>query len=169
MRTSTDDGATWSDSNTISGRTVIARDGMLGIATLDNESALIAIFETTEYGRFMVSRVISHDGGSTWGEHADMYVPADGKQAGVPQIVNVGGTLVASSMTNEDGPNRPGAIDGAAKILASMDSKNTWNNKFTLFPPRSNWPGLALLHEDHFNVMDGVSGEGAIGRKIELT
>jgi len=117
MRTSTDGGATWSDRNTISGRTFTARDGMLGIALLDNESALIAIFETTEYGR-----VVFHDGGSTWGERADVYVPADGKEAGAPPIVNVGGTLVASFMTNDDGPDRPDSQTQTVRIIGTMSS-----------------------------------------------
>jgi len=169
MRTSTDGCETWSAPQTISGEGVTARDGMLGVAPINNDDDLIAVFETTEHGRFTISSVKSRDDGRTWSERTDIYVPANGKEAGAPQVVNVWGTLVASFMTNEDGPDRPGVIDGSTKILTSTDGGSTWGNKFTVFPPDANCPGVALLDQYHLNVMAGLSEEGAVSQTIELT
>ncbi len=68
MRTSTDDGVTWSAPKTISGQDRTARDGMLGVAPLDDAQGLIAVFESTEDGRFVVDSVRSSDDGKTWGD-----------------------------------------------------------------------------------------------------
>lgn len=65
MKTSTDGGATWSAAKTISGADTLSRDGMLGVAPIDNNGALIAVFENTETGIFTVDSVTSTDDGAT--------------------------------------------------------------------------------------------------------
>ncbi|KAF2704071.1 glycoside hydrolase family 93 protein [Pleomassaria siparia CBS 279.74] len=170
MRTSGDGGQTWSGPKTISGAGLEARDGMLGIAPTDNNGALIAVFETTDGGRFVVDSVTSPDDGATWGNRQRVYTPTGPptKGAGAPQVWNVWGTLVVSFMTDEDRDSTTGYANCATKIMTSTDGGNTWGNKFTVFDDQANWPGMALLDPTHLLVMAGINGQGATSQNIQL-
>ncbi|KAL1610138.1 hypothetical protein SLS60_001803 [Paraconiothyrium brasiliense] len=170
MRTSTDGGNTWSGPKTISGADINARDGMLGVAPIDNDGALIAVFETTEgeNGRFVVSSVTSNDDGKTWGNRQRVFTPPSGKAAGAPQVWNVWGTLVVSFLTDEDRESTTGYANCATKIMTSTDGGKTWGNKFTVFADQSNWSGMSLLDQSHLLVMSGVNGKGALSQNVML-
>lgn len=102
MRTSTDGGVTWSSPSTISGGGVTARDGMLGVAISPGGSSLdlIAVFESYDSSGtklFSIHAVSSSDDGATWGDRRLVYTATGAdNNAGAPQIINVGGTLVVS-------------------------------------------------------------------------
>lgn len=170
MRTSTDGGQTWSAPKTISGADREARDGMIGVAPIDNDGALIAVFETTDGGRFVVDSVTSPDDGATWGNRQRVFTPEGPatKAAGAPQVWNVWGTLVVSFMTDEDRESDSGYANCATKIMTSTDGGKTWGNKFTVFEDQANWPGMALLDPNHLLVMAGVNGKGALSQNVVL-
>jgi hypothetical protein len=128
MRSSTDDGATWSEAYTVAGGTTTGRDGMPGCTSFSGTpSKVLCVFETTEGSGtlFTVKSVVSNDDGATWGERSQVYVPTgsgnnglccfpssvylsagfvvDRLTAGSPQVTTTsGGAFVASFMTDED-------------------------------------------------------------------
>lgn len=78
MRTSTDNGTSWSEAITVSGGTTTGRDGMPGCTSFPgNPSKVLCVFETTEGtgSLFTVKSVVSNDDGATWGERSQVYVP----------------------------------------------------------------------------------------------
>lgn len=78
MRTSTDNGVSWSKAITVSGGTTIGRDGMPGCTSFPgNPSKVLCVFETTEGtgSLFTVKSVVSNNDGATWGERRQVYVP----------------------------------------------------------------------------------------------
>ncbi|KIM91249.1 glycoside hydrolase family 93 protein [Piloderma croceum F 1598] len=107
MRSSTDDGATWSDAYTVAGGTTTGRDGMPGCTSFSGTPyKVLCVFETTEGSgtSFTVKSVVSHDDGATWGERSQVYVPTgSGNNSGSPQVTTTsGGAFVTSFMTDED-------------------------------------------------------------------
>lgn len=171
-RTSTDGGASWSDAYVVAnGQNT--RDGMPGIAPLDDNGNLIAVFETNANGgRFVVSSVTSSDDGYTWGNRRRVYTPpGSNTNAGSPQALNVGGNLVVSFNTDEDKASpggKAGYSGGAAKIIVSSDGGATWGAKTTIFESGSNWPGEAQVSGSEVLVMTGVSGQGAVAQNVKL-
>jgi Neuraminidase (sialidase) len=161
MRTSTDGGATWSTAKVISGGELSAnRDGMLGIASTGG-SGLIAVFETnTNGGPFSIHSVSSNDDGKTWGNRRDVYIASRG-QAQAPQVINVGGTLVASFQSDEDSPGSP-----AAKVVTSTNGGATWGNKLTFSPATSQWAGLIGLDNSAF--LGLAAHNGAQAQRVVL-
>ncbi|KAI1001893.1 hypothetical protein K3495_g6314 [Podosphaera aphanis] len=163
MLVSQDGGMNWCSEKRISGVTEAAsRDGMVGIAELGG-SNLMAIFETNENGGpFSLSTVSSSDNGNTWGNRKSIYVAEASKNAGAPQIVKVGKSLVVSFMTNEDYPINPNAnwIENAdAKLLVSNDDGATWT-KSTVFKAPAFWPGLMPLRDQgSFLYLAGQNGK----------
>ena len=107
----------------------------------------MAVFESESDGTFDVISITSSDDGKTWGNRHTVYTP-DGPNtsAGAPQIVNVGGTLCVSFMTNEDStlsaPSNGYTSNTAAKLITSGDGGLTWGNKITVGQVLSVWPGL---------------------------
>jgi hypothetical protein len=78
MRTSTDNGASWSEVTTVSGGTTVGRDGMPGCTSFPgNPSKVLCVFETTEGtgSLFTVKSVVSNNDGIAWGERRQVYVP----------------------------------------------------------------------------------------------
>lgn len=78
MRSSTNDGATWSDATTVTGGTTTGRDGMPGCTSFPTTpSKVLCVFETTEGSAplFTVKSVVSNNDGITWGERSMVYVP----------------------------------------------------------------------------------------------
>lgn len=164
MRTSADGGSTWSNAATISGENLQSRDGMLGVANLPAGGGnLIAIFESFDtssgtIGLDTVHSVTSSDDGVTWGNRALVYSPTGtDNNAGAPQIINVGGTMVASFMTDEDTSEHNWSSGADTKVITSTDGVN-WGNKATVFDVQSNWPGMVVLDDSNFLCMAEYSG-----------
>uniref|UniRef100_A0A093UZ17 Sialidase-1 n=1 Tax=Talaromyces marneffei PM1 TaxID=1077442 RepID=A0A093UZ17_TALMA len=162
MRTSTNGGITWTSATVISGAdSNNARDGMLGVTRVSG-SNLIAVFESeTNGGKFSIHSITSSDDGATWGNRQTVYAPA-GSNAQAPQVIKVGGTLVASFQTDEDGGSGE-----AIKILTSGNGGVTWGNKLTTFPAASNWAGLLALN-DGVSFLSLADHAGAKSQKITL-
>ncbi|KAK4081318.1 CAZyme family GH93 [Trichoderma aggressivum f. europaeum] len=170
MKRSTDGGLTWSNWIPVSGGDRTSRDGMIGVANINNSGNLIAVFENTESGAFSIDYVLSHDDGNSWGQRARLYTARNGKNAGAPQVVNVGGTLVTSFMTNEDvdgiGPN---GIDGAQmKVVTSTNGGSTWSGATVTGNASSHWPGLYTLDQTHFLALYSKDGLGVVSQEYQL-
>ncbi|UKZ76834.1 hypothetical protein TrVFT333_004549 [Trichoderma virens FT-333] len=170
MKRSTDGGVTWSNWIKVSGGDRTSRDGMIGVTNIDNSGNLIAVFENTESGPFSIDYVLSHDDGNSWGERARLYTAHNGANAGAPQVVNVGGTLVTSFMTNEDVAGTGGnGIDGAQmKVVTSTDGGSTWSGTTVTGDARSHWPGLFTLDQNHFLALYTKDGLGAVSQDYQI-
>ncbi|KAK0732914.1 Sialidase [Lasiosphaeria miniovina] len=179
MKYSTDGGATWRGPITVSGGDqASSRDGMTGVADLDGGGMnLICIFESTESGPFTITRVLSSDGGYTWSRRARVYTAGNGKNAGAPQIINVGGALVASFMTNE--ATDVATIDGGQmKVVTSMNSAAAWSSSgggtgtsrgaVVTGDRGSHWPGLFVLDSKCFLALYTRDGLGAVSQRYCL-
>ncbi len=134
------------------------------------------VFENTESGAFTIDYVLSHDDGYTWGERGRLYTPAGApaKVAGAPQVYNVGGvggTLVASFMTNE-GDDVPQVDGSQMKVVTSSDGARTWSNASAsatvVGATGSHWPGLFGTDPTHFLALYSLDGLGAVGQLYEL-
>lgn len=91
--------------------------------------------------------------------------------AQAPSIVNVGGTLVASFMTNEDTPSdTDGDADGGSfKIVSASASASdlVWGNKATI-STGAHWPGLFDVDESYFLALYGAS-TGILSREYAVS
>ena len=165
MQSSTDDGATWSAPTMVTGDGVTARDGMVGIAPFGDD--LVMVFESVPPGgTFTVNAVTSSDDGATWSDRRNVYTPTGtNNNAGAPQIVNVGGSLVVSFMTDEDTQEHQWVTGAGAKVVTSSDGQN-WGNKIEVFDPQANWPGMVPLDESNFLYM--ADSSGAKAQRISL-
>ena len=170
-RFSTNGGASWSAPQTISGVGLTSRDGMTGVATISGNN-LIAVFESSTVGTFNVTAITSADDGKTWGNRKIIYTPTKpNTSAGATQIINVGGTLGVSFMTNEDAklsapsPNYVGHTAG--KLIPSCDGGKTWGNKITVGKVQSVWPGMVGLDSASFLVM--FDNGGVKAQKVTLS
>ncbi|KAI1778581.1 hypothetical protein F4818DRAFT_438740 [Hypoxylon cercidicola] len=121
-----------------------------------------AVFENTESGPFSVDYVLSHDDGLSWGARGRLYTARGGKLAGAPQVYNVGGTLVASFMTDEDeGADGTSGYDGTQmKVVASVDGGRTWSAAY--------WPGVFNRDPTHFLALYSKDRLGAVSQLYEL-
>lgn len=120
--------------------------GVTNVAGMD----LMAVFESETEGTFSIQSITSSDDGKTWSNRNTVYTPDSANtSAGAPQIVNVGGTLCVSFMTNEDSalaaPSSGYTTNTAAKLITSGDGGLVWGNKITVGPVLSVWPGLYAL------------------------
>ncbi|KAJ8119713.1 hypothetical protein ONZ43_g3398 [Nemania bipapillata] len=167
MRQSLDGGKTWSSPITVSGAGVTSRDGMIGVAKIDNKGNLMAVFENTESGFFSIDYVRSHDDGKSWGERGRLYTAANGGQAIAPQITNVAGTLVASFMTDES-IGDTGADGGQMKVITSTDGGKSWGSSVVTGNVASHWPGLFTRDSTHFLALYSKNGLGAVSQVYEL-
>ncbi|KAJ2987536.1 hypothetical protein NUW58_g4452 [Xylaria curta] len=167
MKRSLDGGRTWSNPITISGAGLTSRDGMIGVAKIDGNGNLMAVFENTVSGRFSIDCVLSHDDGRSWGERGRLYTAANNKEATAPQICNVGGTLVVGFMTNESaGGNVP---DGAQmKVITSTDGGRTWGLGVVTGEVASHWPGVFARDSAHFLALYSKDGLGAVSQVYRL-
>lgn len=158
MRTSTDGGRTWSTSRVVSGASLTSRDGMIGVATASG-SNLIAVFESTENGRYRINSVTSSDDGKTWGNRTRVYTPTgNGNNAGAPQVINVGETLVISFMTDEDTQLGQWTSGASSKVITSVDGGATWEKKIVVFAAQADWPGMVALDESNFLYLSDAGG-----------
>ncbi len=169
-RFSTDDGATWSAPQTISGAGITSRDGMTGVATISGTN-LIAVFETESTGLFSIGSTTSADDGKTWGNRKTIYTPnSPNTSAGAPQIITVESSLAVSFQTNEDSvltaPASAYTSKTAAKLITSVDGGGTWGNKITVGQVVSVWPGLCALNDMDLLMM--FDNGGAKAQRISL-
>ena len=139
--------------------------GMTGVTTISG-TKLMAVFETESQGTFTVSSITSSDDGKTWGNRNTIYTPdSPNTSAGAPQIVNTGGTLCVSFMTNEDSalssPSSGYTTNTAAKLITSGDGGLTWGNKITVGQVSSVWPGLYTLSKSSFLMLFDHGGAKA--------
>ena len=144
---------------------------MTGVTCISGNN-LIAVFEASIVGTFNISAVFSTDDGKTWGSRSIIYTPVrPNTSAGSTQIVNVGGTLAISFMTNEDdtlsSPSPNYVVRTAVKIITSGDGGKTWGNKITVSKVESVWPGLVTLDSTNFLVL--VDNGGVKAQKITLS
>lgn len=171
-RVSVDKGQTWSDASTISGVAITARDGMTGVATITG-SSLIAVFESGADGVFTINSITSNDDGITWGNRQRVYTSPMTRNAAAPQVINVGGTLVVSFITDEDAGNpdvkevNTSAENTSAKIVISEDQGATWGQKITIGEEPSFWPGLVDLDDKNFLMMFD-NGGAAKSKRVTL-
>ena len=110
----------------------------------------MAVFESESEGTFSITSITSSDDGKTWGNRNTIYTPdSPNTSAGAPQIINVGGTLSVSFMTNEDSvlstPSDGYTTNTTAKFITSGDGGLSWGNKITVGQILSVWPGLYAL------------------------
>ncbi len=147
MQRSTDGGLTWSDSQIVAGAGIISRDGMPGVATYFDGTnvALMAIFESESNGIFHVMSVKSTDDGASWSQRSIVFAPRAGHNAGSPQIVSVGGQLLAVFMTDEDAGTVNWPNNAAVKVetTTSISSSNVvWSAPYTIAQASAYWPGV---------------------------
>lgn len=148
LRTSSDGGKTWSTAKTISGTDVTARDGMSSAVTV-SDSTLMCVFESFLGGVFSLYSITSADNGVNWGNRQTVYkATGTNNNAGSPQIINVGGTLVVSFMTDEDTQQHAWPAGANTKIVTSGDGGKTWGNKITIAQQQANWPGMMTIDDD---------------------
>ena len=167
MRTSLDGGSTWSSARMVSGKSVTSRDGMIGVATVTG-SGVIAVFENTEDGRYSIDSMTSSDDGKTWGNRRRVYTPTgNGNNAGAPQVINVGGTLVVSFMTDEDTQLGQWISGASGKLVTSVDGGATWGDKIEVFASQANWPSMVGLDDSNFLYMSDMSGAKSV--QVALT
>ncbi|KAL6719613.1 hypothetical protein ACLMJK_001534 [Lecanora helva] len=170
-RFSPDGGQTWTDPQNISGTDITSRDGMTGVTAVDDKT-LIAVFESESDGTFTVDAINSSDDGKTWGNRRTIYTPdSPNTSAGAPQVINIGGTLGVSFMTNEDqqlsSPSPGYTSNTASKFITSGDGGQTWGNKINVGQVQSVWPGLCTL--DDTKLLMTFDNNGAKAQKITLS
>ncbi|KAK2594718.1 hypothetical protein QQS21_007568 [Conoideocrella luteorostrata] len=170
MKISTDNGASWSGPHVVSGEGVTSRDGMSAVAEIkgvEGDRNLICVFENTESGPFSVNYVVSHDDGLTWGGRTRLYTAKNGKDAGAPYVVNVGGTLVTSFMTNED--SLATSVDGGKmKVVTSADGGKNWGKLAITGEAGSHWPGMYSLDEGHLLALYRLDEKGLVSQKYQV-
>jgi hypothetical protein len=89
--------------------------------------------------------VTSSDDGKTWGNRQVVHQPAAGN-ANAPQVVNVGGTLMCSFQTNEDGS--ADANDVTVKVVTSGDGGATWGNELSVISAPTFWAGMLAMSDN---------------------
>ncbi|KAI4207366.1 MAG: hypothetical protein LQ346_000616 [Caloplaca aetnensis] len=176
QRTSRDGGSTWGAVVCVSGSGITSRDGMTSIAALSptNPKSLILVYETTTMGVFYLGSVFSTDDGKTWSGRRTIYKsPSPNTSAGAPQVINVGGTLVVSFMTNEDqqlnAPSNSYTDHTSVKVITSGDQGRSWGNKVTVGAVQSAWPGLMDLGGSKGQFLYLMDRAGAKSQLITLS
>ncbi|KAN0110690.1 glycoside hydrolase family 93 protein [Hyaloscypha variabilis] len=155
LRISHDGGKTWGDESAFTGHDMVTRDGMLGLAELNGE--LVSVFETDEDGIMHIKCVTSPDDGKTWGNRQLVY-RAGKWTAAAPQVANIGGVLVVTFQTDEDG-------EGMG-LKCMVGKPGNWVLKVKLGAVGV-WSGIMALDERSALVMFDESGT-CKARKITL-
>ncbi|KAK4165600.1 glycoside hydrolase family 93 protein [Cladorrhinum sp. PSN259] len=163
----------------------LSRDGMISIAPRTGKPGeLIAIMESTmaETMTYSITTIESDDDGWKWRHNTSdrslIYAAHAKKNAGAPGIINVGGTLVASFMTNE-AERTPGIDGGELKFIVSVDGGKTWSSNgaaksqdwgaaFTVAGGGVHWPGLCALNGTHFLALYSRDGLGAVSQMCRV-
>lgn len=108
--------------------------------------------------------VLSSDDGYSWDRRERIYTAVNNLEAGSPQIVNVGGTLVVSFMSNEAGSG-PGVDGGEMKVVTSTDGGATWSEDVVISGLGSHWPGMHVLDDSTFLALYSFDGTGLVSHK----
>ena len=159
------EGHSWSRPITVAdGYFTKVRHGMIGVCETTSPSNLIGVMETGGPNGFYLSSVTSSDDGRHWHTPRKMYNPSGHRHnANAPQVINMGGILVCSYMTDEDGGPT------ATKIITSHDMGRTWANKTLVGPAESKWPGIYAVDERSFMVLhEQAGGPGAVTQTVML-
>ncbi|UNI21263.1 hypothetical protein JDV02_007268 [Purpureocillium takamizusanense] len=161
-------GETWSAPVTVAGADRTARDGMPSVVNV--ESQAFTVFESGTGPLFVVDIVSSNDDNMKgWGDRHRIYTPkGDNLQAGAPWVINVGGILVVSFMTNEDTRDLPNVDGGELKIVWSTDRGVTWSSPITVGQRGSHWPGMMALNDTDFLVTWSQDGSGMLSQKFRF-
>ena len=112
--------------------------------------------------------MLSTNDGYSWGQRGRLYTARgdNTRTAIAPQVLNVGGTLVASFMTNEDTTNAES--DGAQmKVITSVDGGKTWGNS-VVTGTQAHWPGLFNKDQTHFLALYNKDGVGVVSQSYAL-
>ncbi|KAK3715421.1 hypothetical protein LTR37_007149 [Vermiconidia calcicola] len=119
----------------------------------------IAVFESLQGEILQLDSGTSPDDGKTWDNRQTVYIPTGvNNNAGAPQVVNVGGTLSISFMTDNDTQLHDWINGTGAKLITSRDGGSTWDNKLEVFTPQGSWPGMVALNESSLLYMPDKSG-----------
>lgn len=166
MRTSSDNGKTWSDPITVCDPERDGegnrRDGMIGVAQYDDNQHLIAVFESLNGDDTYIGSVESTDGGQTWGTRQHVLDPADGYKVGAPQIVKVGSNFIVSFFCNRDQGNFDYSnLEG--RLIHRPTDGNSWDEgtMVTAAGASSPWNGLTAIDDSSFFYL---SGDGSVSK-----
>lgn len=129
-----------------------------------NESC---VFENTESGPFSVDAVFSQDDGRTWDSRRRIYTASNGREAGAPDVVKVGGNLVVSFMTNEN-TDTPRLDGGEMKVVISSDGGGNWSKSTVTGGAGSHWAGLFSLGSTEFMALYAQDGHGLVSQKYSV-
>jgi hypothetical protein len=150
---SMDGGRTWSEPLRVTGGGERFRDGMVGLAETEcapGVRALVMVLETTRKVGYSIEALVSFDQGGTFELRQVVYEPAEGRNAGAPQIAALDdGSVAIVFMTDEDGEGEATWPRGA-KIKAMYGSLQE-DGKLALSKPAivagsaSSWPGVMSL------------------------
>ena len=133
LRTSTDNGATWTPPRTISsGATYQNRHQVIAGTLMTRDGTLIQACDATPGGEGPTALHLSRDHGLTWTEAGG---EIRGIHAGVVELKD--GRLMAFA--------RGQVIDGQMPMSVSSDLGKTWSNKATVFPPVGGTQRLVLM------------------------
>ena len=148
LRTSRDNGVTWTTARPISSGAVYERRHQIIAGTLQlHDGTLIQPCDATPGGEGPSAIHVSHDGGKTW---ADAGGDIRGIHTGVVELKD--GRLMAFG--------RAQVIDGKMPMSLSGDLGKTWNYKATEFPPIFGGQRLVLkrLNEGPILLVSFTSG-----------
>ncbi|KAK9769882.1 putative Sialidase [Seiridium cardinale] len=167
FKTVSENGSTWSRpvNLKVHDESKKLRDGMQGIVKVKDQKngtdALVMVFETTTRGEsmFNVEYAVSYDGGSNYTDRDVVYMPADTKQAGSPQVVNVGDHgLAVLFMTDESTSTQDWPSVAQVKSVTSdglKDGKIEWSTTPEIVGDGdSHWPGLLGFDGKVFGTYD---------------
>jgi hypothetical protein len=167
FRTISEDGSSWGApvNLLIHPETVSVRDGMVGIVKVkdqaDGRDALVMVYETTSRAahNFNVEYAVSYDDGATFPTTGVVWMPADSRQAGGPQITTVGDNgLAVLFMTDEglDTQNWPSVAQIKSVTSSGLSGGTvTWSTTPELVGDSySHWPGLLSFSGKVFGVYD---------------
>lgn len=141
---------------------------MTGVATVSGSTLMTLFASTKGSGRFSINSIISPDDGITWSNQQRVYTTPPDRNAGAPQIVNVGGTLVLSFIIDENSTTSDADYTRrtSAKMTLSCDHGFTWGGKLTIGEAISVWPGLVQLDESNLLMM--FDREGVVAQRLTL-
>jgi hypothetical protein len=112
-----------------------------------------------------VHSMLSSDDGLTWGSRAEVYNPTGNREAGAPQVANVGGTAVAIFMSNEAG-TFSGVDGGELKVRTSTDRGASWSAAVVASGLGTHWPGIHVLNDNEFLLLYSFTGQGLVSRRF---
>lgn len=125
------------------------------------------VFENTESGHFSIDAVFSQNDGISWNSRKRIYTAANKRESGAPAVINVGGKLVVSFMTNED-VDIPQVDGGQMKVIVSTNGGQSWGGSTVTGDRGSHWPGLLTLGSTEFLALYSQNGKGLISQKYRV-